>query len=233
MQKEQLIRLRTNLQEKGAKLIAVSKMKTPAEILEVYESGQRIFGENKVQDLVPKYNFLPKDIEWHMIGHLQTNKVKYIVPFIAMIQSVDSFNLLQEINKRAEKVNRVIDILFQIRIAKEETKFGLKENELVEILSNPAFRKMKNVRACGVMGIATLTDDLKIVREEFRLLKNVFDRVKKKYFAADEGFREISMGMSGDYEIAIEEGSTMVRIGTLIFGERFAPPPLLRSGELS
>ncbi len=231
MQRQELIRLRTNLLEKGVKLIAVSKMKTPAEILEVYESGQRIFGENKVQDLVPKYDFLPKDIEWHMIGHLQTNKVKYIAPFVAMIESVDSFNLLHEINKRAAKVNRVIDFLFQVRIAKEETKFGLKEKELLEILDDPAFRQMKNVRACGVMGIATLTEDMEIVRDEFRLLKKAFDRVKKKYFSADEHFREISMGMSGDYEMAMEEGSTMVRIGTLIFGERFAPPPMLRAGE--
>lgn len=231
MQKEELIRLRTNLQEKGVKLIAVSKMKTPAEIIEVYESGQRIFGENKVQDLAPKYDFLPKDIEWHMIGHLQTNKVKYIAPFVAMIQSVDSFNLLLEINKRAVKANRVIDFLFQIRIAKEETKFGLDEKELAEILDNPFYRQMKNVRACGVMGIATLTDDMEIVRKEFQALKKIFDRVKKKHFAADEHFREISMGMSGDYELAIEEGSTMVRIGTLIFGERFIAPPMLRGGD--
>lgn len=231
MQAEELKRLRANLQEKGVKLIAVSKMKTPAEILEVYNAGHKVFGENKVQDLVPKYNFLPRDIEWHMIGHLQKNKVKYIVPFITMIQSVDSFGLLQEIEKRAVKVGRVIDFLFQIYIAKEETKFGMSEKELAEILDSPAFRQLKHVRACGVMGIATLTDDMKLVRDEFRTLKNIFDRVKKKYFPDDEWFREISMGMSGDYQIAIEEGSTMVRIGTLIFGERFVPPPMLRVGE--
>ena len=220
MQAEDFKRLLTNLKEKEVKLIAVSKTKTPTEILEVYHHGHKVFGENKVQELVPKYEYLPKDIIWHMIGHLQKNKVKYIASFITMIQSVDSLGLLQEINKRAAKVNRVIYFLFQVRIAKEETKFGLKEKELINILESPALKELKNVRACGVMGIATLTDDEKIVRDEFRLLKNTFDRIKKKYFSTDEHFNEISMGMSDDYEIAIEEGSTMVRVGTLIFGER-------------
>ncbi len=220
MQAEDFKRLRANLQEKGVKLIAVSKMKTPVEILEVYNRQQRVFGENKVQDLVPKYEYLQKDIEWHMIGHLQKNKVKYIAPFVTMIQSVDSLGLLLEIDKRAVNANRTIDFLFQVYIAKEETKFGLSEKELTDLLGNPVFTQLKNVRACGLMGIGTLTDDEKTVRNEFRSLKKVFDTVKEKYFPADKNFKEISMGMSGDYEIAIEEGSTMVRLGTLIFGER-------------
>lgn len=223
-------RLRTNLQEKKVELIAVSKFKSPVQILEVYDMGQRVFGENKVQELVSKYEFLPKDIQWHMIGHLQKNKVKYIVPFVALIQSVDSFGLLQEINKKAAKAGRVIDFLFQIYIAKEDTKFGLSEQELMNILNSPEFRQMKNVRPCGVMGIATLTEDKKIVREEFRTLKSTFDRVKKKYFPADLHFKEISMGMSDDYPIAIEEGSTMVRLGTIIFGERLKS--VFTQGEL-
>lgn len=230
MQTEDVKRLQTNLKEKGVLLIAVSKFKSPSQILDVYNKGQRIFGENKVQDLVPKYEFLPKDIEWHMIGHLQKNKVKYIVPFVAMIQSVDSLALLQEIDKKAAKAGRVIDFLFQIYIAKEETKYGLSESELVEILESDAFRQMKHVRACGVMGIATLTDDMAEVRGEFRSLKKTFDRVKKKYFSADAHFKEISMGMSGDYLVAIEEGSTMVRLGTIIFGER--PKAVFTRGEL-
>ncbi|MDZ4844541.1 MAG: YggS family pyridoxal phosphate-dependent enzyme [Chitinophagales bacterium] len=220
MQAEELKRLRTNLQEKGVELIAVSKFKSPVQILDVHDMEQRIFGENKVQELVSKYEFLPQDIQWHMIGHLQKNKVKYIVPFVTMIQSVDSFGLLQEINKKAAKVGRIIDFLFQIYIAKEETKFGLSEKELLDMLGSPEFLQMKNVRACGVMGIATLTEDENIVREEFRSLKKTFDKIKHDYFAANNDFKEISMGMSDDYEIAIEEGSTMVRLGTLIFGER-------------
>ncbi|GIV32467.1 MAG: YggS family pyridoxal phosphate enzyme [Chitinophagales bacterium] len=212
--------LRTNLHEKGVKLIAVSKMKTPSQILEVYQWGQRIFAENRVQDLIPKYNFLPKDIEWHMIGHLQKNKVKYIVPFISMIQSVDSLGLLQEIEKRATKAGRVIDFLFQLRIAREETKYGLSESDLMRLLESKEYRQMRHVRACGVMGIATLTEDERILRQEFRRLKAAFDNLRKNYFSDDVCFREISMGMSGDFEIAIEEGSTMVRLGTLIFGER-------------
>ena len=224
-------KLRTNLKEKGVKLIAVSKMKTPAEILEVYNQEQRIFGENKVQELVSKYEYLPKDIEWHMIGHLQKNKVKYIAPFIRMIQSVDSFGLLQEIEKRAARENRVIDFLFQIYIAKEETKFGLSESELTTILDNPIFKQLKNVRACGLMGLATQTEDRKVIRDEFKSLRKLFQQVKNNYFSNDENFKELSIGMSGDYQMAIEEGSTMVRLGTLIFGERFVPPPLLRNSE--
>jgi len=230
MQTADFNQLQTNLKEKGVELIAVSKFKSPSQIMQVYDKGQRIFGENKVQDLTPKHDYLPKDIQWHMIGHLQKNKVKYIVPFVAMIQSVDSFALLLEIDKKAAKAGRIIDFLFQIYIAREETKYGLSEQELTEILENAAFTQMKNVRACGVMGIATLTDDMKTVREEFRALKKTFERVKKQYFYAAAHFKEISMGMSGDYEIAVEEGSTMVRLGTIIFGER--PKVIFTPGEL-
>lgn len=223
-------RLRTNLQEKKVELIAVSKFKSPVQILDVYAQGQRIFAENKVQDLLPKYEYLPKDIQWHMIGHLQKNKVKYIVPFVAMIQSVDSFALLLEIEKKAAKAQRVIDFLFQMYIAKEETKYGLDEEELLAILDNPDFKRLRHVRPRGVMGMATQTDDRKVVREEFRALKKIFTRVKERYFSTDALFKEISMGMSGDYEIAIAEGSTMVRLGTVIFGER--PGRVFTIGEL-
>lgn len=210
----------TNLQEKKVKLIAVSKMHAPAEILAVYNQGHRIFGENKVQELVPKYEQLPKDIEWHFIGHLQKNKVKYIAPFIAMIHGAESLDLLRELDKRAATANRVIDFLFQVHIAKEDTKFGLNERELFDILDHPEFASLLNVRPCGMMGMATLTEDAELIREEFSLLHMLFEKVKRKYFPAAPYFSELSMGMSGDYEIAIEEGSTMVRLGTIIFGER-------------
>jgi len=220
MQREDLKRLLTNLKEKEVRLIAVSKTKTQEEILKIYHLGHKLFGENKVQELVPKYEQLPRDIEWHMIGHLQKNKVKYIIPFVSMIHAVDSWDLLKEINKRAASSNRVIDFLFQVHIAKEKTKFGLDEKELFHILENPDSLQLNNVRACGLMGMATLTEDEKIVRDEFRFLKNIFDSIKGKYFPNAEHFKELSMGMSCDYEIAIEEGSTMVRLGTMIFGER-------------
>lgn len=202
------------------RLVAVSKTKTPEQILDLYHKGQRIFGENRVQELVPKYEELPGDIEWHAIGHLQTNKVKYIAPFIACIHSVDSLKILKEINKQAKKADRTIDCLLQFHIAEEDTKFGLNQEEATEMLDSPEYKKLKNVRITGVMGMATFTDDEVQVRREFRSLKNIFDQLKARFFSGDDHFREISMGMSGDYKIAVEEGSTMVRIGTLLFGER-------------
>jgi len=204
----------------GCKLIAVSKTK-PVEMLEAaYQAGIRIFGENKVQEMADKYNILPQDIEWHMIGHLQTNKVKYIAPFVSMIHSVDSLKVLKEINKRAAQNDRVIDCLFQIHIAEEDTKFGLNENELFEMIESDTFKNMKNVRMKGLMGMATFTDNLEQVKNEFASLRNLFNKTGSKYVADNLDFTEISMGMSNDYQIAIKEGSTMIRVGSLIFGER-------------
>lgn len=215
-----LTQILSELQAHGAKLVAISKTHPEAAILKLYEQGQRIFGENRVQELVPKYEALPKDIEWHLVGHLQTNKVKYVAPFVACIHSVDSLKLLQEIDKQAKKYNRTIDCLLQFHIADEETKFGLDLEEAVSILQSPEFQQLKNVRITGVMGMATFTDDLAQVRREFRQLKSIFDQLKNRFFTQKDYFREISMGMSGDYKVALEEGSTMVRIGTLLFGER-------------
>ncbi|RMG79359.1 MAG: YggS family pyridoxal phosphate-dependent enzyme [Bacteroidetes bacterium] len=201
-------------------LVAVSKTQPPERILELYRQGQRIFGENRVQELVAKYEALPKDIQWHLIGHLQTNKVKYIAPFVQLIHSVDSLKLLSEINKQAQKNNRVIDCLLQFHIAEESTKFGLHLAEARALLESETYKNFQNIRLCGVMGMATFTDDKEQVRREFRSLKYIFDQLKKDYFAEMPAFKEISMGMSGDYKIAIEEGSTMVRIGSLLFGPR-------------
>lgn len=206
----------------SVKLIAVSKTKPIESITEAYEAGQRLFGENMVQELVDKYEKLPKDIEWHLIGHLQTNKVKYIAPFIGLIHSVDSLKLLQEINKQALKNNRVIDCLLQLEIADEETKFGLDLAEAIELLRSDEFKEMKNIRICGVMGVATLTDNPKITAEEFYELGIFFQGLKDTFFRKDDAFKEISMGMSGDYKLAIEKGSTMIRLGSTIFGTRQA-----------
>ena len=203
------------------KIVAVSKTKPAEDILKAYETGHRTFGENKVQELIAKQPLLPENIRWHMIGHLQTNKVKYIAPFVDMIESVDSLKLLREINKQALKNNRVIKCLFQFHIASEETKFGLSTEEAEQILPDPSFGEMKNITINGVMGMATFTDDESILRKEFSALKKYFDYLKNKHFTKDKIFCEISMGMTGDYRIAIEEGSTMVRIGTAIFGERY------------
>lgn len=202
------------------KIIAVSKTHTPVEILEVYNTGHRLFGENRAQELIDKQPLLPSDIQWHFIGHLQTNKVKYIAPYISLIHSIDSLKLFKEINKQALKNNRVIDCLLQFHIAQEETKFGLDQAEACEILDSAEYRQMKNIRITGVMGMATFTDDMDWVRKEFQKLKKLFDFLKTSYFAGDDRFCEISMGMTSDYHVAIEEGSTMVRIGTAIFGER-------------
>lgn len=201
-------------------LVAVSKTKPVIALMEVYNAGQRVFGENKVQEMCEKYDVMPKDIQWHLIGHLQTNKVKYLAPFVALIHSVDSFKLLQEINKQALKNNRVIDCLLQFHIAQEETKFGLSENEASELITSNEFKLMKNVRIVGVMGMASFTEDNESVRNEFQSLKKIFTNLKNKFFSKEDCFKEISMGMSGDYLLAIEEGSTMVRVGSSIFGAR-------------
>jgi len=204
----------------GIKLVAVSKTKSPEVIMEAYDSGYRVFGENKVQELVQKYEVLPKDIEWHFIGHLQSNKVKYIVPFVAMIHGIDSFKILKIVNKEAKKRDRIIPCLLQFHIAQESTKFGFSEFEAREVLESQAFSEMKNVIIAGVMGMATFTYDKIQVRNEFRSLRSVFMNLKSDYFRDNPDFREISMGMSVDYSIAVEEGSTIVRIGSNIFGPR-------------
>lgn len=203
-----------------AKLVAVSKTKSIDQILEIYNYGQRAFGENKVQELIEKEDALPKNIEWHMIGHLQKNKVKYIASFIHLIHSVDSLELLAEINKNAKKHNRIIDCLLQFYIANENTKFGLTVEEANALLESEVYSKLRNVRIVGVMGMATFTDNLQQIRNEFKNLKSIFNNLKLHYFMNNPEFKEISMGMSDDYIIAIEEGSTMVRIGSLLFGKR-------------
>lgn len=204
----------------SVKLVAVSKTKTPEEIMGLYNSGQRVFGESKAQELIPKYEELPKDIKWHMVGHLQRNKVKYIAPFVEIIQSVDSLRLLKVIDKEGAKNNREIKCLLQMHIAEEESKFGMSEDELCQMLESDDFKQMKNISINGLMGMASFTEDEEQVRKEFKMLKSVFDDIKEKYFQSDDSFSEISIGMTNDYEIAIEEGSTMLRIGTALFGER-------------
>lgn len=201
-------------------LIAVSKTKPAEEVLEAYNTGQRLFGENMVQELVEKYEQLPKDIQWHLIGHLQSNKVKYIAPFISMIQSVDSLKLLQEINKHAEKNKRIIDCLLQVYIADEETKFGLGFDEVIELLRSEEFAALKHIKIRGLMGIATNTDIEKQIKDEYYELKTFFDGIKQSFFRKDDSFDTLSMGMSSDYKIAIEQGSNMVRLGSTIFGKR-------------
>jgi pyridoxal phosphate enzyme (YggS family) len=201
-------------------LVAVSKTKPNEEINEAYEAGQRVFGENMVQELVEKYEHLPKDIDWHLIGHLQTNKVKYIAPFISMIQSVDSMKLLQEIDKHAQKNNRVIDCLLQVYIADEETKYGLGFDEVIELLRSEESANLSHIRIRGLMGIATNTDIEKQIKDEFYELKTFFDGIKQSYFRKDPTFDVLSMGMSSDYKIAIEQGSNMIRLGSTIFGQR-------------
>lgn len=205
------------------RLVAVSKFHPVEMIEEAYHAGQRIFGENHVQEMTQKHELLPKDIEWHFIGHLQTNKVKYIAPFVSLIHSVDSFKLLKEINKQAEKSQRVISCLLQIHIAQEETKFGFSFDECRTMLQEEDWKTLTHVQLCGVMGMATFTDDVQEVRNEFRSLKKFFDEIKENYFSHNDAFHEISMGMTDDYPIAIEEGSTLIRIGTKIFGERVYP----------
>ena len=224
MVKENLETVRKTIPS-GVLLVAVSKTKPVEDIQEAYDAGQRVFGENHALEMRDKHEVLPKDIDWHFIGHLQTNKIKYIISFARMIHSIDTFNLLQAVNKEAAKHDRVVDCLLQFHIAEEETKFGFTLDEIencnVETQNFASLlESMKNVRICGVMGMATNTDDMNQVRKEFKHLKEIFATLKSKYFADCEWFKEISMGMSHDYPIAIEEGSTMVRVGSKIFGER-------------
>ena len=201
-------------------LVAVSKTKPASLVQEAYDAGQRVFGENKVQELVDKWELLPKDIEWHLIGHLQSNKVKYIAPFVSMIHSVDSFKLLQEINRQGEKNDRVIPCLLQFHIAQEETKFGLSFEEAEEILQSREFVEMHHISVVGLMGMASFTEDEEQVRDEFRNLHNYFAILKSNYFKYNPDFKVLSMGMSGDYTLAIEEGSNMIRVGSSLFGGR-------------
>ncbi len=217
MQYADLIRM---LQVKGITLVAVSKSQPMHKVSVLYEHGQRIFGENRAQELLEKCTSLPQDIEWHMIGHLQTNKVRAIIPVVTMIQSVDSVKLLGVINKEASKQDRVIDILLQIRIAEEPTKYGFDPATIADELQSAGYHSFTDMRYRGVMGMASFVDDEVQLHREFRLLKEVYNRLRTDLFAEDQHFDQISMGMSGDYQIAIEEGSTMVRIGSLLFGPR-------------
>ncbi|MFT5832643.1 MAG: pyridoxal phosphate enzyme (YggS family) [Cognaticolwellia sp.] len=212
--------VREKLKPQNVTLVAVSKTKPNEAILEMYKEGQRVFGENRVQEVAAKYEVLPKDIQWHVIGHLQTNKVKYIAPFVSMIHSIDSLKLLKEVNKQAKRNDRTIDCLLQMHIAEEDTKFGFSNSEVTELLKSDAYQGFENIRIVGVMGMATFTDDKEHVRQEFKTLRYVFENLKLGFFQNNDTFSEVSMGMSGDFEVAIEEGSTMVRIGSLLFGKR-------------
>ncbi len=212
--------IKNEIESVAVKLVAVSKTKSNEDILEAYHTGQRIFGENQVQEMVEKYEALPKDIQWHLVGHLQSNKVKYIASFVSLIHGVDSLKLLIEINKQAIKNERVIDCLLQIYIADEETKFGLGFDEVIELLESQELTELKNVRIVGLMGIATHSENPKQIKEEFYELQTLFKGIKVSYFRNEDSFKELSMGMSADYSIAIEQGSTLVRIGSDIFGER-------------
>ncbi len=217
--KDNLSNLLEQIPEK-AKLVAVSKTMPNDVIMEAYNAGQRLFGENKVQELTAKQPDLPPDIEWHFIGHLQRNKVKYIADFVSMIHAVDSLRLLKEINKQAERSERVINCLLQFHIAEESTKFGMDLDEGAALVKELQKAPLNHVRISGVMGMGTFTDDMELVRKEFQNLRNIFEQLKTNYFAQDENFKEISMGMSNDFQVAIEEGSTIIRIGSTIFGER-------------
>jgi pyridoxal phosphate enzyme (YggS family) len=237
--KENLLDIKSALPE-HVTLVAVSKTKPVADLMEAYEAGQRIFGENKIQEMVDKWEQMPKDIQWHMIGHVQTNKVKFMAQFVSLIHGVDSLKLLQEIDKQAQKNDRIIDCLLQMHIAEEETKFGLDEKELASLLASPTFQEMKNIRIVGLMGMATFTENQNQIKKEFTHLKSIFDglrsstdaiyRVSTNTIPLDttksdainrvSTMQTVSMGMSGDYQLAIECGSTMVRIGSSIFGNR-------------
>jgi len=210
-------------------LVCVSKFNPNESIIAAYECGERVFGESKVQELCGKYETLPKDIFWHFIGHLQTNKIKYIVPFVQLIHGVDSYKLLEEINKQAVKSGKIVNCLLQVHIAKEETKFGFSAEELLDTMAEGDWKNLNNIQICGLMGMATYTDNKEQIRLEFRSLKQLFDNVKQSYFADNESFSKLSMGMSDDYQIAIEEGSTLVRVGSKIFGSR---SPLAPEGGL-
>jgi PLP dependent protein len=216
--KQNLLQIKDNLPE-NVTLVAVSKTKPVPDLLQAYEAGQRIFGENKIQEMTEKWEQMPKDIQWHMIGHVQSNKVKFMAPFVSLIHGVDSLKLLQEINKQALKNNRTINCLLQIYIAEEESKFGLDENELNELLTSVEFKELKNIRILGLMGMATFTEDQNQIKKEFTYLKTIFDSIQTLQ-TENCKLSTISMGMSGDYQLAIECGSTMVRIGSSIFGGR-------------
>ena len=215
---QNLLKIKSSLPE-NVTLVAVSKTKPIPDLMEAYDAGQRIFGENKIQEMAEKWEAMPKDIEWHMIGHVQTNKVKFMAQFVSLIHGVDSLKLLEAINKQAKKNNRIIDCLLQIYIAEEETKFGLDEEELNEILASTTFQEMKNIRIVGLMGMATFTDNKEQIKKEFTHLKSIFDKLQPLNTENCQ-LNTISMGMSGDYQLAIECGSTMVRIGSSIFGNR-------------
>lgn len=204
----------------GVRLVAVSKYHPASLIQEAYDAGQRIFGESHVQELVAKHDALPKDIEWHFIGHLQTNKVKYIAPFVSLIHAVDSERLLIEIDKQAKRSGRTIPVLLQVHVAKETTKFGFTPDELLNFMENGDWRQYTNIHFSGIMCMATNTDDEALIASEFEQAKTLFHRIKEKYFSDSDTFNECSWGMSGDYPIAIEHGSTLIRIGSMIFGER-------------
>lgn len=212
--------LQAELNGTKCRLIAVSKTQPIEKVFEAYEAGQRLFGENKAQEMTAKYEALPKDIEWHMIGHLQTNKVKYIAPFVSLIHSVDSVKLLEEINKQAKKVNRKISCLLQVYIAHEETKFGFEPDEVIQLANQKLTDKFSNLEIIGLMGMATFTSNQEQIRAEFRSIRKLFDQLKSMPLPANMQMNELSIGMSADYKIAIAEGSTLVRVGTAIFGER-------------
>ena len=220
MNLEKYKQLTYEIESHRAKLVAVSKTKPVEDILSLYQVGQRMFGENKVQEMAEKFALLPKDIEWHMIGHLQTNKVKYIAPFVSLIHSVDSLKLLQEINKQALKNNRIIDCLLQIYIASEETKFGLDHQEVYDLIQSAEYEQLKNIRIGGLMGMASNSSDHDQVDAEFKTLRKLFDELRKTHFANSAAFRHLSMGMSSDYTMALKNGATLIRIGSMLFGER-------------
>lgn len=217
--KSNIKELLEELHGSNAKLIAVSKTQPIEKIREAYDAGQRLFGENKAQEMMAKHQALPQDIEWHMIGHLQTNKVKYIAPFVSLIHSIDSEKLLEEIDKQGKKAGRIIPCLLQVHIAMEETKFGFSREEVLSLLCGSALSNLKNIEIRGLMGMATFTENKETVREEFRSLKKLFDHLKE-WETSNAVMKELSMGMSSDYKLALQEGSTYVRIGTAIFGER-------------
>jgi hypothetical protein len=215
---ENILKIKSKLPE-GVALVAVSKTKPICDLLEAYNVGQRIFGENKIQEMVSKYNEMPKDIAWHMIGHIQRNKVKYMAPFVSLIHGVDSLRLLTEINKQALKNNRIIHCLLQVKIATEENKFGLLENEVLNFIASEEIKKFKNIKIVGLMGMATFTDNQEQLQKEFEMLKCVFDNLTHRK-SSNFNLKTLSMGMSDDYPIAIKNGSTMIRVGSLIFGKR-------------
>lgn len=215
---ENLLQIKSQLPS-NITLVAVSKTKPVEDLMEAYNAGQRIFGENKIQEMTEKWQQMPKDIEWHMIGHVQSNKVKYMVPYVKLIHGVDSLKLLKEINRQAVRWRKNINCLLQIHIAEEETKFGLNENELIELLNSDEFKEMTNIKVIGLMGMATFTDNQEQIKKEFQNLKNIFDKLQKLE-TLNLKLETLSMGMSGDYQLAIDCGSTMVRIGSSIFGTR-------------